>query len=124
MKKYHIFIPFFCFLASIVVGGIFFIKSNKNPVVAVSEFFRPAEFFDDFIDVPEEEIEGLMRCAATSITLEINEEKHLGILSLDVFSFSDALDFCESKGLKMPNWLSKISEAPENEGKKGNFCGI
>ena len=123
MKKYHFFISFFCFLASIFVAGIFFIKRNKNPIVAASEFFRPA-FFDDVIDVPEEEIEGFMKCAAKPITLEINGEKHFGILSLDFFSFSDALDFCESKGLKMPNWLSEILEAHENEGKKGHFCGI
>ena len=62
-----------------------------------------------------------MKNEAKSITLEINGEKHVGILSLDSFSFSDALEFCESKGLKMPSGFSTISEAHENGGKKRIF---
>ena len=123
MKKVHFFISFFCFLASIFVAGIFFVKSKKNPIVISSEILRPVEFFD-VADKVEEVIDEIMRDAAKSITLQINGEKHLGILSLEVFSFSDALEFCESKGLKMPSGFSTISEAHENGGDLEKFCGI
>jgi hypothetical protein len=107
MKKYDLYIFSFCFLASIFVAGIFLFNSNRKQIVAVSDFLRP-DYFDAQFELELEEVDDMSH-AAKSIALEINGEKHLGILSLDVFSFSDALDFCQSKGLKMPNGISLMT---------------
>ena len=102
MRKDHLYIFCFCFLASIFVAGIFLFNSNSIQIV-----LRPHSFDAQFEKVLEEVDD--MRHAAESIAFEINGEKHLGILSLDFFSFSDALDFCQSKDLKMPNRISLVT---------------
>jgi len=59
--------------------------------------------------------------AEKEIQIEIDGEKHTGIISLDVFSFSDALVYCTVKGLKMLDKSAlkmPIHEASEYGGKK------
>ena len=58
--------------------------------------------------------------AEKEIQIEIDGEKQTGIISLDVFSFSDALVYCNDKGLKMLDksaLKTPIYEASEGGGK-------
>ena len=115
MRNDHLYILSFCFLASSFVAGIFLLNSNNNQIVAVGDFLWPHLFEAQF----EEKFEDL-RHAAESISLEINGEKHQGILSVDFFSFSAALDFCQSKGLKMPNGISLMTSTTDAHENGGN----
>ena len=121
MRNEHLFIFTFCSLAAIFFAGIFLFNSSNKQIVAVGD---DLETIGDFLmphSLLEEESEEVydIRTAAESILLEINGEKHLGILSVDFFSFFEALDFCQSKGLKMPNGISLMTtntDAHENGG--------
>ena len=50
-----------------------------------------------------------MSTAYKEIQIEIDGKRHSAVISLDVFSFSDALVNCDSKGLKMPDKFSLMS---------------
>jgi hypothetical protein len=116
MRNEPLYIFTFCVLASIFIAGIFLFNSSEIQIVEVGDFLRPSNCSskEELVEVDD------LRDAAKPISLEINGEKHLGILSVDFFSFSDALLFCESKALKMPSGTSLRTTTTDAHGYGGN----
>jgi len=105
MRSALVYFSIFFILASIFVIGLTFFKTDKIPTVATNQFFQPT-FFEDR---DEDKMQEKMNTAYKEIQIEIDGEKHSAVISLDVFSFPDALANCDSKGLKMPDKFSQIT---------------
>lgn len=105
MRSALVYFSIFFILSSIFVVGLTFFKTDKIPTVATNEFFQPMFFGDRDKEKKLEE----MNTAYKEIQIEIDGETHSAVISLDVFSFSDALVNCETRGLKMPDKFSLIT---------------